>query len=124
VEEDEANQAHYYELEMIHLTDTITKSTEDSEEKTVIKAKTAAASAKAKGDLADTKKELAADKELKADIEATFAAKSATYEQNQKVRKEELEALAKAIEESIATDLRERRKVAGKFISAAQANST
>jgi len=98
VEEDEANQAHYYELEMIHLTDTITKSTEDSEEKTVIKAKTAAASAKAKGDLADTRKELAADKELKTEMEATFAAKSATYEQNQKVRKEELEALAKAIE--------------------------
>merc|ERR1719264_2196301 len=98
VEEDEANQAHYYELEMIHLTDTITKSTEDSEEKTVIKAKTAAASAKAKGDLADTKKELAADKDLKANIETTLATKSATYEQNQKVRKEELEALAKAIE--------------------------
>mmetsp|Transcript_81271 Transcript_81271/g.156968 ORF Transcript_81271/g.156968 Transcript_81271/m.156968 type:complete len:659 (-) Transcript_81271:134-2110(-) len=98
VEEDEANQAHYYELEMIHLTDTITKSTEDKEEKTVVKAKTAAASAKAKGDLADTKKELAADKELKADIEATYAAKSTTYAQNQQVRKEEIEALAKAIE--------------------------
>merc|ERR1712045_876819 len=40
----------------------------------------------------------AADKELKAEMEATFAAKSATFEQNQKVRKEELEALAKAIE--------------------------
>merc|ERR1719468_1454857 len=98
VEEAEANQAHYHELEMIHLTDTITKLTEDSEEKTVIKAKTAAASAKAKGDLADTKKELAADKDLKANIETTLATKSATYEQNQKVRKEELEALAKAIE--------------------------
>jgi len=98
VEEAEANQAHYYELEMIHLTDTITKSSEDKEEKTVVKAKTAAASAKAKGDLADTKKELAADKELKTEMEATFAAKSATYEQNQKVRKDELEALAKAIE--------------------------
>merc|ERR1719507_1329082 len=36
--------------------------------------------------------------ELKTEMEATFAAKSATYEQNQKVRKEELEALAKAIE--------------------------
>merc|ERR1719410_2197867 len=35
---------------MIHLTDTITKSTEDMGEKTVVKAKTAAASAKAKGD--------------------------------------------------------------------------
>jgi len=98
VEEEEANEAHYYDLEMIHLTDTITKSTADADEKSVLKSKTAAASAKAKGDLADTKKQLADDKALKAEVEATFAAKSATYEENQKVRKEELEALGKAIE--------------------------
>lgn len=98
VEEEESNEAHYYDLEMIHLTDTITKSTSDSEEKSVLKSKTAAASAKAKGDLADTRKELADDKALKAEVEATFAAKSSTYEENQKVRKEELEALSKAIE--------------------------
>merc|ERR1719433_2019810 len=98
VEEEESNEKHYYDLEMIHLTDTITKSTSDKEEKSVLKSKTAAASAKAKGDLADTRKQLAEDKALKAEIEATFAAKSATYEENQKVRKEELEALSKAIE--------------------------
>merc|ERR1719232_1211835 len=98
VEEEEANEAHYYDLEMIHLTDTITKSTADADEKSVLKSKTAAASAKAKGDLADTKKQLADDKAMKAEVEATFAAKSATYEGNQKVRTEELEALSKAIE--------------------------
>jgi len=98
VEEEESNEAHYYDLEMIHLTDTITKSTSDSEEKSVLKSKTAAASAKAKGDLADTRKQLADDKALKAEVEATFAAKSSTYEENQKVRKQELEALGKAIE--------------------------
>jgi len=98
VEEEESNEAHYYDLEMIHLTDTITKSTSDSEEKSVLKSKTAAASAKAKGDLADTRKQLADDKAMKAEVEATFAAKSATYDENQKVRAEELEALSKAIE--------------------------
>merc|ERR1712032_689713 len=98
VEEEESNEAHYYDLEKIHLTDTITKSTSDSEEKSVLKSKTAAASAKAKGDLADTRKQLADDKALKAEVEATFAAKSSTYEENQKVRKQELEALGKAIE--------------------------
>jgi hypothetical protein len=98
VEEEEANSKHYFELEKIHLTDTIAKSTSDSEEKSVLKSKTAAASAKAKGDLADTRKQLADDKALKAEVEATFAAKSSTYEENQKVRKEELEALDKAIE--------------------------
>merc|ERR1719433_1583477 len=98
VEEEESNEAHYYDLEKIHLTDTITKSTSDSEEKSVLKSKTAAASAKAKGDLADTRKQLADDKALKAEVEATFAAKSSTYEANQKVRKDELEALGKAIE--------------------------
>jgi len=98
VEEEEANQAHYYDLEMIHLSDTITKLSDDKEEKTVVKTETSAASAKAKGDLADTKKELAADKELKANIETTFASKSETYQQNQEVRKQEMEALAKAIE--------------------------
>ena len=64
----------------------------------MLKSKTAAASAKAKGDLADTRKQLADDKAMKAEVEATFAAKSATYEGNQKVRTEELEALSKAIE--------------------------
>merc|ERR1719336_445287 len=98
VEEEESNEKHYYDLEKIHLDDTITKSTSDSEEKSVLKSKTAAASAKAKGDLADTRKQLADDKAMKAEVEATFAAKSATYEGNQKVRTEELEALSKAIE--------------------------
>merc|ERR1719410_613891 len=83
---------------MIHLSDTITKVSEDKDEKTAVKAETAAASAKAKGDLADSKRELAADKELKANIESTFASKSETYQQNQEVRKQEIEALAKAIE--------------------------
>jgi len=98
VEEDESNQAHYYDLEIIHLSDTIAKSLSDREEKAAIKSKTAADSAKAQGHLADTKKELESDKGIKAEIEATYQAKSSTYAENQKIRKEELEALDKAVE--------------------------
>merc|ERR1719432_486423 len=96
--EEEANAAHYYEVEMIHINDVLTKTKADREGKAATKASTVAASAKAKGDLADTRKEKAADEKTLADMQATFAAKSETYTQNQEVRKGELEALAKAIE--------------------------
>jgi len=80
------------------LSDTITRDESDRDEKAVLKGEKAAASAKAKGELGETKKAKAADEKLKADIEATFKAKSAVYEQNQVVRKQELEAIAKATE--------------------------
>merc|ERR1712151_634463 len=74
--EEESNAAHYYELEKIHITDVLTKTKADREEKAATKAATVAASAKAKGDLADTRKEKAADEKTLADMQATFAAKS------------------------------------------------
>jgi len=98
VEEDEANQAHEFSLVELHLTNTIEKDTADRDEKATEKGKRAAASAKAKGELGETKKELAADQKLQEEIQATFSAKTATYQQNQKVRQQELEAIAKAIE--------------------------
>uniref|UniRef100_A0A7S0BAR7 Uncharacterized protein n=1 Tax=Pyrodinium bahamense TaxID=73915 RepID=A0A7S0BAR7_9DINO len=98
VESDEANAAHYYDLEMIHLGNTIAKTKSDREEKAGIKAETAAASAKAKGDLGAVRKDLASDEAFLADMIATFQSKTATYMENQQVRKDELEALSKAIE--------------------------
>lgn len=98
VQTEESNKAHYYSLEMIHLSDTIAQSKADREEKQSLKGKTAAASAKAKGDLAETKEELAADQKFLADMKATYTTKKATYEENQQVRKQELEALTKAVE--------------------------
>jgi len=98
VQEDESNQAHAYSLTKIHLNDVITKSKSDREEKASVKASTAAASAKAKGELAATKADKSADEDLLAEIKATFAAKTSAYEENQKVRKLELEAVGKAIE--------------------------
>jgi len=96
--EDEANKAHYYALEMKHLTFTIAESTADREENAVNKAEAVAASVKAQGHLTDTKAELAEDQKVLADMTATFNVKSATYANNQEVRKAELEAISKAIE--------------------------
>jgi len=98
VEEDEANQAHEFSLVELHLTETIKKTTADRDAKAVGRGKKKAASAKARGELEETKKEKAADEKLKGDIESTFEVKQAQYEQNQKVRADELDAIAKAIE--------------------------
>merc|ERR1719382_1885029 len=96
--EEESNAAHEYEVLMIHINDVLTKTKADRETKAATKASTAAASIKAQGDLAATRKEKAADEKTLADMQATFAAKTETYTQNQEVRKGELEAVAKAIE--------------------------
>merc|ERR1719409_952469 len=98
VREEESNKAHYYDLEMIHLSDTIAKSKADRQEKAAAKATTAAASAKAKGDLADTKAALADDETVLLDMKTLFASKTATYEDNQQVRADELVAINKALE--------------------------
>merc|ERR1719424_1221703 len=93
-----SNQAHNFAQEALHLDDTISYSKKELEEKSTLKAKRASESAKAKGDLADTQGDLAADEKTLADMKATFASKTATYKNNQQVRSDELEAIAKAIE--------------------------
>merc|ERR1719487_268584 len=97
-EEEEASQAHFYDLDMLHLSDSIKQSTSDRDGKASMKAQRASESGAAKGELAATKTALADDEKLTAEIASTFKAKSAQYEENQKVRTGELEALAKAIE--------------------------
>merc|ERR1740130_2163440 len=97
-QEEESNKAHDFDLTVIHLTDTIKKSNVDREEKASTKAATAAASAKAKGKLADTKSDLADTEKVLRDMKAEFKSKSAMFAENQKVRTGELEAIAKAIE--------------------------
>merc|ERR1719456_1750319 len=94
----ESNQAHYYNLEQLHLSNTITDYSGERDEKVVSKAKRAQASEKAKGELAATRADLAEDQKFLAEMTATFKAKSATFEQNQEVRAQELEAVGKAIE--------------------------
>merc|ERR1719478_1745077 len=98
VEAEESNQAHNYDNEMIHMSNTIDYMNKELEEKSTLKAKRASESAAAKSDLAATKRELAEDKKTLADMKATFAAKSDQFKANQEVRKQELEAISKAIE--------------------------
>merc|ERR1719399_284656 len=98
VETEERNQANNYDLEMIQLSDQIDYLKKEIEEKTVLKAKRAKESAQAKADLAATKADLAEDEKTLAEVESTFAAKTDQYNENQEVRKAELEALSKAIE--------------------------
>merc|ERR1719181_2126005 len=97
-EEAEASKAHYFDLEMLHLSDSIKVATQDRDEKASMKAQRASESGAAKGKLAATKTALADDEKLTAEIASTYKAKSAQYAENQKVRKGELEALGKAIE--------------------------
>jgi len=98
VESEESNQAHNYDMEMIHLDDTIAYMKKELEEKSVFKAKRASESAAAKSDLASTKAAKAEDVATLKDMKATFAAKTDTFKANQEVRKQELVAISKAIE--------------------------
>merc|ERR1719375_1541265 len=98
VEREESNQSKNHDLMMIQLSDEIDYMKKEIEEKTVLKAKRSEESASAKASLAATKKELAEDEKTLADMTATFAAKSDQFKANQEVRKQELEAIGKAIE--------------------------
>merc|ERR1719333_1089227 len=50
----EEDEAHNYDLEMLHLSNSIKAATEDREEKAAVKAERTAAKAEAEGQLADT----------------------------------------------------------------------
>jgi len=94
----ETSRVQNYDMNMIQLADLIDHSKADREAKAETKAKTAAASAKAKGDLADTQASLAADQKTLAEMTSTFEQHSGIFKENQEIRQLELEAIAKAIE--------------------------
>jgi len=98
VESAETSRVQNYDMNMIQLSDLISHSKSDRESKAETKATRSAESAKAKGDLADTKTALAADEKTLAEMTSIFQEKSAVFKENQEIRKLELEALAKAIE--------------------------
>jgi hypothetical protein len=98
VEEEEANSAHAYDLEMLHLGDSIEAAKADRSGKAEANAQRAADSAEAKALLATAKTDLAVTEKFLADLKATFKAKTAAFNDNQKVREEEIAAIAKAIE--------------------------
>lgn len=97
-EEAESNSLHAYQLLEMHLSDTIAKDESDREEKKSFRGRRASESAKAKGELAETRKDKKEDERLKAETQTTYDEKKAIYEVNQKTRKAELEAISKAVE--------------------------
>merc|ERR1719230_2543826 len=76
VEAAETSRVQNYDMNMIQLTDLITHSKADREAKAETKTNTAAESAKAKGDLADTKASLAADQKTLAEMTSIHEQKS------------------------------------------------
>mmetsp|Transcript_95246 Transcript_95246/g.183665 ORF Transcript_95246/g.183665 Transcript_95246/m.183665 type:complete len:672 (+) Transcript_95246:67-2082(+) len=105
VEEAETNSAHAYDLEMLHMDNTIKALSADRDEKAVRKGELAGKFAQAKGQLTTTKADLAEDKKMLSDTQAIFEMKKKTFETNQEVRAAELEAIAKAIEIISAPDV-------------------
>merc|ERR1719440_2345052 len=97
-EKEESNEVSNYNLEMIQLSDTIGYMKKELQEKSMLRAKRSEESAQAKGDLAATRTEKGEDEKTLADMTATFEAKTETFKTNQEVRKQELEAITKAIE--------------------------
>merc|ERR1719198_2615553 len=83
LEKEEANSAHAFDMEMVHLTNTIDNLNAEREELSQTKANTAAESATAKGELADTKASLADAEKFLSDMTAEHEAKTATFEANQ-----------------------------------------
>jgi len=98
VQTDESNRAHAFNLQDTHLAQSIKQLNKEMERKAEAKAKTEAESAKAQGQLAQSKSDLSDDKAFLANVQATFEEKSKAFNTNQEVRKQELEALTKAIE--------------------------
>lgn len=97
-ETEESNRDHAYNLSMLHLGNTIADSQADRDEKAAVRAKKTAASAAAKGQLADTRTGLAEDQKDLANTKATIAIKTAAFESNQKIRAEEIDAIGQAID--------------------------
>lgn len=98
VQGSETNQAHEYELVQMHLGDTIAKDTSDRSEREQRSQTRLADSAKAQGELGEVSRGTAEDEALKKEIESTFAVKQTQYQENQRIRTDELAVIHKAIE--------------------------
>lgn len=98
VEARETSAAQNFDLNKIQLTDMISHSQKNRDEKAATKADLSAKSAEAKGDLGRTKESKAADEKTQAEMNSIHEQKTEAFKANQEVRTLELEALNKAIE--------------------------
>lgn len=98
VESAETNKVQNFDMNKQQLTDLISYSNKNRDEKAATKAGLTSESGKAKGDLAATKKSKAADEKTTAEMNSIHGQKTEAFAGNQEVRKQELAALNKAIE--------------------------
>jgi hypothetical protein len=98
LEKEEMETKHAYDMEALTLTDQIKYAEKERATKASELAAHESASAEATGTLAEVSTEKASDEKYKADLAAQCEVKSESYEARTKMRKEELEAIAKAIE--------------------------
>jgi len=98
VESRETSAERNFDLNKVQLTDMISHSQSNRDEKAATKADLSAKSAEAKGDLERTKVSKAADEKTLAEMLSVHEQKTEMFKGNQEVRTMELEALNKAIE--------------------------
>jgi len=94
----EMNSAAAYDMAMLHLGDNIESASSNRNEKAELRASLSTQAAQAKAALTDTQTGLAEDEKYLADVKATFLQKKGAFEENQKTRTEEIQALEKAVE--------------------------
>ena len=97
VEKSQAKR-HAFELLAQQLTAQLAQSKKEKAEKEQFKAKKLQSKASSEGDLAETKADKEADEKYSADLKATCKKKAAAFQERQKTRQEEIEAVSKAQE--------------------------
>jgi hypothetical protein len=97
-EKEELNAKHNFEMQIQELVDQIDAATGERDEKMKLKAKRAEDEASAKGELAQTQENKAADEKYLKDLVTECDQKSKDFESRQMLRAEEIEAINKAIE--------------------------
>merc|ERR1719333_909326 len=98
LEKREMNEKSAHEMMVADLTDQIEGATKERNKKTAFKAQREQESADAAQELSTTSKTLAEDTKYLSDLNTECEAKSVDFQQRQKTRQEEIEAINKAIE--------------------------
>jgi len=98
IEQSEANKHSRHAQENLHMKASIKSMQGDRRQRASMRAQRKLDAKKHEGILLPAQEELDADRKQLADILATFDAKTAVFKANQEVRKQELEAIAKATE--------------------------
>jgi DNA repair exonuclease SbcCD ATPase subunit len=94
----EMNSKHAFDMVIQDLTDSISRTNSDIEEKTAEKEKKIEKIAEDKSLLAATQTDLAEDTKTLSDLEAECSQKGESFKEKQQLRAEEIEAIGKAIE--------------------------